>query len=727
MMTEPTLPEDPAPIAAHAAPRTSARRRVIIIAVAIVAIVAVAVALFVLRPWAQAEEPAAEPTSTPMPKNQSGVEVSLGKCEAPPEGDGSSPGLAPAAADDAFGGWDLRLNDVAATTRFAASEDVREGLTSLALTSSTGGQPPVPERFEQSVPVTTGENLTVAFSSKAATPGSQIEIVLGPNAVAKRLAIPDSAEWVDTSINYTVPKGMASLSVAIEITSVQGEVLIDGVTVQRGGAELLVNGGFEDNSAVLSIDNATLLFDGAPDSRDLNVRSRVAAETTIAWCVSGGEFEYGGVSTFEGGLVQVPVEYDTPGLYTVKISMHHAGQLIERSATFGVVPPRNGVPSGIGIAAHFQGGVARMTNAPATLAMLGADSVRFEVPWQRIEKEPGVYAYPQYIDQVMGAYEAAGMSVLTVPAYYNPNYDQGRTPSTDRGLGAYAAYTGALLSKYPAAGGLTEIYNEYDHTFNTGSCGTSPDCYMRMLVPAAAAAKAANPAATVYGPSTAGMQVRFDWLQPFIAQGGLDHVDVLTFHPYTQPEGPSLLDSQLQELNGMIAAAKPGVDVPISFTEMGWATVDGWVSREEQAAYTAQTAPIALKSGVDSIYWFTLADSGSDRSNYEASFGFFDTASTFTPNTYQPKPSAIALAVSQRMLGGAKFTAEESWAEGVKAYTFTTTDGRTVTAAWAPDAPVALSRENLPEGEITDMNGRPVEDDDSLEVDAEPVYLVHAD
>lgn len=724
MMNEPTTPPEASPtVAAHAA-RTLSTRKIVLLSIAGVLVVALVATLLVFRPWEARSE---EARPAPIPKSQTQVETALGECTAPPEGDGSSPGLAPAAADDAFGGWEQRLNDTAATTRFSASEDVREGLTSLSLTSGTGAQPPVPERFEQYVPVTAGETLTVAFSSKAATAASQVSIVLGPNAVAKRLAIPDGAEWADTSVSYTVPRGMASLSVAIEITSLQGEVLIDGLTVQRNGTELLVNGGFEDTSAVLSIDNATLLFDGAPDSRDLNVRTRVAAATTIAWCVSGGETEYGGVSTFEDGLVQVPVEYSDPGLYTVKISMHHAGQLIERSATFGVVPPRNGVPSGIGIAAHFQGGVARMTNAPATLAMLGADSVRFEVPWQRIEKEPGVYTYPQYIDQVMGAYETAGMSVLTVPAYYNPLYDQGKTPSTDRGLQGYSAYTGALLSKYPAGGGLTEIYNEYDHIFNTGACGTTPDCYMRMLVPAAAAAKAVNPGATIYGPSTAGMQVRFDWLQPFIAQGGLDHVDVLTFHPYTQPEGPTLLDSQLQELNGMIAAAKPGVDVPISFTEMGWATVDGWVSRDEQAAYTAQTAPIALKAGVDSIYWFTLADTGSDRSNYEASFGFFETASTFTPNTYQPKTSAIALAVSQRMLGGATFSAEENWGDGVKAYTFTTADGRTITAAWAPDAPASVAVEDLPDGRVLDMNGRQVDAEDSLDIGEAPVYLVHND
>lgn len=134
-----------------------------------------------------------------------------------------------------------------------------------------------------------------------------------------------------------------------------------------------------------------------------------------------------------------------------------------------------------------------------------------------------------------------------------------------------------------------------------------------------------------------------------------------------------------------------------------------------------------MKAGVDSIYWFTLADTGADRSIHEASFGFFDAASTVTPNTYQPKPSAIALAVSQRMLGGATFSAEESWGEGVRAYTFTTAAGTEVTAAWAPDAPVALDRTRLPEGRILDMSGRPVETDETLEVGMEPIYLVHSE
>lgn len=697
------------------------RRRIVLLTVSLLAVLGVSAGGLAIA--STRHEQAQPPT---LPRELGLSFSSTEACSGPSTSlAGAAPLKAPS-ADDEFDSWVVRYTDSVAFTRFAASSDAVSGSLSLSLTNPTGVAQAAPDRLEQAIPVSPGESLTLSFWSKGiASSGSEVGVILGPNKVAERLEVNTTiGDWVESTVQYRVPSGLTSLNVAVIIDNLVGEVLVDELRILRGGEVITANAGFEESSAILSVSNGTMLFNAADRSDSITLVGRVGESMPVTWCVSNGEREYGGTTDVADGPVEIPVRYSTPGLYDLRVAYMYDGQPVEKVVKFGVVPEPNGVASGTGLAGHFRGGLARMTNAPETMALLGADSVRLEIPWQRVEATPGQYAFPEYIDRVIDSYASAGVEVLAVPAYYNPNYDAGLTPSTPAGTRAYAEYAAAILARYPQAGSKIEVYNEFDHTFNTGKCGHTPSCYDDLLVPTTERVKQHNPATVVYGPSTAGMQVRFDWLEPFIAGGGLDHVDVLSFHPYTQPEGPLGLDEQLARLNEIVAAAKPGVDVPISLTEMGWATVEGWVSPEEQAAYTVQMQAIAVKAGIDSIYWFTLADEGSDRTNHEASFGFFETPNSFIPNAYQPKASAVALAVSQRMLGGAQFRGMEAWGEDVVAMTFTDSDGGTVSVLWAEQPVAAFDLAGLPEGALFDMNGVAIDRANSIAMDIDPIYLV---
>src|SRR5690606_20393029 len=124
-----------------------------------------------------------------------------------------------------------------------------------------------------------------------------------------------------------------------------------------------------------------------------------------------------------------------------------------------------------------------------------------------------------------------------------------------------------------------EIYNEFNHHFNDGLCGRTPECYYELMVAATDRIREVVPDATLAGPTIVG---DVEWLTRFAQIGGLDHIDGLTFHPYNHPDGPDVYQPE------MIAAAvqlvedyaEPGHDVEVWVTETGWPVREGYVSEQ---------------------------------------------------------------------------------------------------------------------------------------------------
>jgi hypothetical protein len=176
-----------------------------------------------------------------------------------------------------------------------------------------------------------------------------------------------------------------------------------------------------------------------------------------------------------------------------------------------------------------------------------------------------------------------------------------------------------------------EVWNEWNSGFGSRPAtksGPAAD-YARMLAPAAAAIRAANPEARVIAGATAGVDLK--WFREFIAAGGLEHADAVSVHSYTlfryrvNPEGAIL---SLDRLHALLKSAEPARDIPIYVTEMGWPTNQGrhGVSERDAANYLVRFMLLARsRPWIAGVWWYDLIDDGPSNSDAQHRFGLVRT------------------------------------------------------------------------------------------------------
>ncbi len=270
----------------------------------------------------------------------------------------------------------------------------------------------------------------------------------------------------------------------------------------------------------------------------------------------------------------------------------------------------------------------------------GFNSIRDDVYWSGVERSAGVLEYPaRYAEsrQAMESLAERGHSPVVILAYGNKFHDGGGFPVTPKGIDAYARYAGFVARTLSGSVRQFEVWNEWNSGFGSkpaAKSGSAAD-YARMLAPAAAAIRAANPDAQVIGGSTAGVDLK--WFREFIAAGGLEHVDAVSVHSYTlfryrvNPEGAIL---SLDRLHAMLKAAEPARDIPVYVTEMGWPTNHGrhGVSERAAANYLVRFMLLARsRPWIAGVWWYDLIDDGPSNADAQHRFGLVRTNLTLKP------------------------------------------------------------------------------------------------
>lgn len=718
MMTEPTPPDAPAATtpSGHSV-RTLTRRQITLLTVAIIVVGALIAALIVYRPWEMRIE--AAPTMTPTPTASPSPSPTPFVTPGPqaPVALASAPGVT-----DSFDDWMARTSSPDVTPQ--ASDDVQSGSYSLnVLSSSTSGT--IAAQYESTATLQPGMTYTAsAWVKSVGTGRGAVEFRPG-NGWEPSVAVPSgSYEWQQVSVRFQASGTAATFRIVIK--GATDGLLIDSLEyiADDGSAVIFPNGGFELNSADLTITNSSLILPAQAAS--LNISTRRAPDGWLTWSANDatGDEVATGAEYFSGFTATVPLERLGPGFYTVAINARVGAKEIQRTTTVGVVEsmPYAGQLSGspYGIHLHYGDSRERDVAMIGTLAALGIGHVRGDVVWSKSEAERNRYVYPADTAAAMEALAAQGMTALQVPVYANRLYDDGKTPSSPEGLAAYAAYTANILATFPSVGQTVEVYNEFDHFFNTGACGPTPECYIPMLD----AVNAAAPEATTVGPSLAGMGFKWDWLNQFFALGGLSRIDIITAHPYTQPEPAADLGDDLERLKAMMEGA--GGEKPIWLTEMGWATVDDWVSDEEQAAYLVQTMATSFGHGVERVYWYEAVDQRSEPTDYEGNFGLFESSRAFAPLANAPKQAAVAQSVVAQMLEERQSDGRDAL-KGVESYRFSGA-GDDLRVLWAPEGNKDVVLKTTHDVTVTDIFGTrktlsPSEGKIRITVDSTPVYL----
>ncbi len=343
-----------------------------------------------------------------------------------------------------------------------------------------------------------------------------------------------------------------------------------------------------------------------------------------------------------------------------------------------------------------------------------SDDINFS--WAFVEQQPGVFDWAAWDILVTGA-QNHQINLLasignSVPAWANGTANW-RQPPTDlygnpQENTAWYRFVSALVERYDGDGqsdmpGLSrpikywEVWNEPElrqvwnppdypaHQFNGGA-----QDYVRLLAVAYSAIKQADPAATVVGPATAQIPgfsydpkwTMWDW-QGFVSAGGLNYVDILSFHVY--------FDRTDWDPSGVIELVLNAVDAnrggkPVWLTETGWEG-DPAGDHADKARNLVRSALIFwARPFMDRYFWYSWQESetheGSDHK------GLLQTTNGVPAVGVEPDPlfhpAYRALEVMNRVLAGygpAERPATLEVGGAARAFKFNA-GGREVWVAW---------------------------------------------
>jgi len=208
---------------------------------------------------------------------------------------------------------------------------------------------------------------------------------------------------------------------------------------------------------------------------------------------------------------------------------------------------------------------------------------RSTVAWNVNERLPGTYNW-KLQDALMRENARCGLRPLLFLAYGHPRYDASSGPSetcgvhsvlTPEGIAGYAAWAGEVARRYRGQQVIYEVWNEPNiHIFWPKP---DPDAYMAMLEAAVPAIRAADPTALIAGGALSNVwggkwdELDVPYLTRCLERGLLEHVDVLSFHPYNLYPPERIRDRQIVPIQKLIAHyASAGKRIELLITEVGY-------------------------------------------------------------------------------------------------------------------------------------------------------------
>jgi hypothetical protein len=282
---------------------------------------------------------------------------------------------------------------------------------------------------------------------------------------------------------------------------------------------------------------------------------------------------------------------------------------------------------------------------------MGVVWLRGTFNWSSFEREMGVWDYSEYDDFVEKS-SAAGKKVLAILAYdvsWIHEDNKSRRVISGEQLPYYLRYVEEVVRRYRGKIQAYEIWNEPNWIFWKGS----KEDFYALSRAAAEKIREIDPAAIIVAGSFNRTPKRF--IRGMFRAGAMEHVDVISFHPYDMtPEASLWLYDRFWKI-----LAGEGYTGDIWVTEVGYPT-RGWyptrVSENRFPEYIVKTLAGLAVRGAKVCCWYQLfnmhnQDIPQSSLDSELYFGL-------AYPDYTPKKGAAAWALCGRYLAGSEYRPE---------------------------------------------------------------------
>ncbi|RXZ68207.1 hypothetical protein [Agromyces albus] len=635
----------------------------------------------------------------------------------------------PSSTFDSWGSWTEGGADVG----FVADTAVRRsGAVSLRVTNASPLKAGVYGAISQGVTVKPNTRYDFAVWVRAAGARLNAGSIFYAGRPQDRKYLPaGSYGWRKLTWSYTTGASETVLPIALQAQDLATFWFDDFTITARGQTtSVLANGGFEAFENPIGIGVPDLFF--APGDARIPISSPTPK---IAWELrdAGNVLLKTGTADTSTGAATLDFSSLGPGYYRLDLSGADAARSTSLTIIDRLDEALGASARRFGTTLHpaLQAGIRE----DAATTGLGFGAARVDLRWEDIELSPGQYTWDAATDDEVARLLARGVRPTLVIAYYGP-YDDGRTPSSTKGIAGYADFVRAAAERY---GGRVDyqIYNEFNIAYSNSLCGRTPACYVELLEPASKAVHEAAPAARVVGPALGGNSAMwltsneaYDWLAEFFALGGLDLVDVVSVHNYGAPAVPEgHNEAVIRKITDLMAEYPAAADTPLWLGETGYFTTGeaaGGVSELQQARYLVRDATLALAAGIDVYMVYDLADDWNDPQNPEANFGLVRNPSS-QDGVLAPKPAFTTMAVLTRQLQNRVFDRRDSVPQGAYSLVFTDATGGALRVMWAT-ASTTVSAAATGTVTVVDQFGRssrldPVNGRVSIRLGEDPIYV----
>ncbi len=347
-----------------------------------------------------------------------------------------------------------------------------------------------------------------------------------------------------------------------------------------------------------------------------------------------------------------------------------------------------------GVGTHFGASGPRQWSPDVIplIARAGFGFARDEAAWAQQETTKGQIVFTQKALDYTAAYAANGLDFMNILAYGNPLYHEYEAPVTQEGRDGFANYADASVAQFGTDDTVYEVWNEWNWRKLTEPAAGRADYYVDLLRTTSDRVRATHPDAKLIGPALSPALATWpQWIDEFIAEGGLEYIDAFSIHPYVQTTTPEATLAILTTVRQKLAAAGHA-DMPIVFSEQGWNTSTGehHVTESVQSANLVRAQLLSLAEGVEQYAIYDFKDDGLDPAEKEHHFGIIGHEGDVR-GAYRPKPAYVAQALMSRRINGRPALGWSELDDGVYDVRFQAAGGETVHALWSTGAPVTVA------------------------------------